>query len=291
MLLLLIGCLGEVEGPAPGDLAPAAAPVAAAPASGAPEAKPTPWTALPPHERFPTAAAALARVLASNPRVLGVGEVHAKTDGPAGPTTLARFTNELFPVLAPHTTDLVLETWRLDGTCGPQEERVATKVAEDTKRPEATKSELVLLVEAAVKANVRPHDLAISCDEYATLLGPDGEIAYDALLRLLTVKLGAFAQQGFDTKDATVVLYGGAVHNDVAPGEGLAAYSYGAAAAARGAYVELDLYDPALVRESPALVEDAWAPLLQATGPDHVLLYQRRPDSFVLLLPEAGVPN
>lgn len=254
-----------------------------------PPSTPAVVVALPAHARFPTAADALRHVLTvANPKVLGVGEIHAKTDGPAGPTTLARFTAELFPVLAPNTTDLVLETWRLDGRCGAGEEAVATQVADDTKRPEATKSELVLLIEAAVAQNVRPHDLAIACAEYAALLDPEGNVAYDALLRLLTVKLGAFAETGAATPDATVVLYGGAVHNDVAPSETLAPYSYGAAAAARGRYVELDLYDPALLRATPALVEEAWAPLLGEAGPGHALLYTRRADSFVLILPEAG---
>lgn len=288
------------EAAAPAEAAPAAVPgvaAAGAPgvaAAGAPGvagagAPGVAAGALPAHERFPSAAAALPRVLASNPRILGVGEIHAKEGGPSGPTTLARFSTELLPALAAHTTDLVIETWRLDGRCGAQEEVVAEKVQADTKRPEATKSELALLVEAAVAANVRPHDLAITCDEYATLLGRDGEIAYDALLRLLAVKLGAFAEQASATPDAAMVLYGGAVHNDVAPSEALAPYSYGAAASARGSYVELDLYDPALVRASPALIEPAWAPLLDHTGPDRVLLYARGPNSFVMLLPEAAV--
>jgi hypothetical protein len=273
---------------APAAPAPSAPAAAGAPAASASAVAPAPPTApLPPHARFPAAAAALPTILASNPRILGVGELHARTDGPAGPTTLARFTNELFPVLAPHTTDLVIETWRLDGRCGPQEEQVAEQVQEDTKRPEATKSELVLLVEAAVAASVRPHDLAITCDEYARIQTDGGGVDYTTLLQILTVKLGEFAKAGFEAADATVVLYGGAVHNDVAPTPALAPFAYGAEAAARGSYVELDLYDPALLRAVPALVDAPLAALLGATGPDHVVLYARAPNSFVLLLPEA----
>jgi hypothetical protein len=263
--------------PASSTEAPAPAPVDVAP--------------LPAHRTFPNAGAAVAALLEDKPRIIGIGEVHASTDGPGGATTLARFTRDVFPVLAPHVTDLVIETWRLDGTCGAQAEAVVTQVETDTKRPEATKSEIVLLAEAAVALNVRPHDLAISCAEYDTLQGPaDAEgqraVAYGQLLRLLTGKLGDYAQRGLDTPDAAIVLYGGAVHNDVAPTEALADYSYGAAAAAKGgaSYMELDLYAPELIRGNTNLLEPAWAPLLDATGPDHVILYERGPGSFVLLL-------
>ena len=81
------------------------------------------------------------------------------------------------------------------------------------------------------------------------------------------------------------MLYGGAVHNDIVPREGLEAWSYGAAARAKGAYVELDLYQPELVGD--ALKEPAWAPLLDVTGPDRAILYRRSEGSFVMLLPTA----
>lgn len=254
------------------------------------EATASPDTApLPPHRTLPDVGAALDVVLAGNPRVLGVGELHATTDGPAVESTLARFTRDVFPRLAPHTTDLVIETWRLDGRCGAQEAEVAEKVETETQRPPETKSELVLLVEAAAAAGVRPHDLALSCDEYAKLQGPGGEVVYGELLRLLGGKLGEFATKGLETPDATVVLYGGAVHNDVYPREALAPYGYGAAARAKGraAYVELDLYAPELVQG--ALVEPAWAPLLASAGPDHVVLIERGEGSWVLLL-ETSAP-
>lgn len=259
------------------------------PADPAPAAS-TP--AVPAHQVFSTAEAAVTFLLASKPRIIGIGEVHATTDGPHAsdtPTTLARFTTRLLPVLAPSTTDLVIETWRIDGTCGAQAETVVAQVETDTKRPEATKSELMLLVEQAVALNVRPHDLVVTCDEYATLTDAAGEVQYGRLLALLTGKLADYAQVGLDPPDASIVLYGGAIHNDVFPSDGLADYSYGMAARAKGgaAYVELDLYDPALVRGNTTLVEPAWAPLLDLVGPDRAILYERGPGSWILLLETA----
>lgn len=243
---------------------------------------------LPSHGVFPSTEAALTAVLASKPRVLGVGEIHASTDRPGLRSTLSRFTERLMPVLAPTATDLVIETWRLDRACGAPAEAVVAQVEEDTKRPEATKDELTLLIEQAVALGVKPHDLIITCEEYATLMDEAGEVAYDKLLKLLTVKLSDYAQRGLTTDGVTLVLYGGAMHNDLSPSEGLRDYSYGPAAreTGGGAYVELDLYDAALLRGREGLIEPAWAPLLDATGPDRALLFERGPGSWVIFMEE-----
>jgi hypothetical protein len=244
-----------------------------------------PRPGLPAHRIFPTAADALAVVLADNPRILGVGELHNTAGGPAVEPAIARFRRDVFPTLAPYTTDLVLETWRLDGRCGEPEAEVAEQVETELERPAVVKDDLVLLVEDAVARGVRPHDLALSCEEYAGLLDEAGELAMDRLLGVLTRKLQEFALAAVGVPDATMVLYGGAVHNDVRPREELAAYAYGPAvsAAAGAAYTELDLYPPELV--AGVMAEPAWAPLLDLTGPDRVVLFERGPHSWVLLLP------
>lgn len=277
-MLLLAACAHAVPPAPPPVEAPAPAPAPVGPV-------PIVADGLPPHLVFATGKEALAEVLASNPRILGVGELHATEGGPAARSALAWFRTELFPTLAPHTTDLVLETWRVGETCGEVETVVADTVEADTHRPEVVKSDLVLLVEAAVAADVRPHDLAFRCAEYESLLAADATVQYATLLGLLTRKLGEYALAAADVPDATLVLYGGAVHNDVRPSAELAAYSYGADARkkAGAAYVELDLYPPELVKG--AMLEPAWAPLLAVTGPDRVILYERGPGSWVLLMP------
>ena len=267
----------------------ACAPEPPAPATPAPAVEEAP---LPAHQDFPDAASALRHLLEKNPQVLGVGEVHASTDRPGLPSTISRFTDELLPLLAPRTTDLVIETWRLESACGAPAEQVVTQVETETKRPEATKDEIVVLAEKAKALGVRPHDLPVSCAEYPTLLDEQGEVAYDRLLRLLTVKLGAFADAGLTTADARMVLYGGAMHNDLSPDPELADYSYGPAARERGAerYMELDLYQPELLVGRDTLIEPAWAPLLErGVGPDKAVLYERGPNSYVLFLPTVAV--
>lgn len=254
----------------------------------APPAPPAPAEPpLPPHTVFASAEEAVRAVLAKRPRVLGVGEVHATTDGPAVPSTISRFTERVLPLLAPETTDLVIETWRLDRACGEQAAAVVETVEIETKRPEQTKSEIVLLAEAALALGVRPHDLVLTCEEYGPLAAADGSVDYDRLLTLLTDKLGIFAQAGLDTPDARVVLYGGAMHNDLFPAEGLEGWSYGEEARAKGgdAYVELDLYQPELLHGKESLIDPAWAPLLErATGPDRAVLFERGPGSYIVFL-------
>jgi hypothetical protein len=240
---------------------------------------------------FPDAATALRHVLSDKPRVLGVGEIHSKVGAEDVPATLVRFREELLPVLAPHTTDLVIETWRVDGRCGEEAAEVTVQVEVELERPEVVESDIVRLAKQALALGVQPHDLVLACEEYGGLRDAEGEVAYDALLTLLTSKLRALAMEGLETEGASVVLYGGAVHNDLSPSEGLRDYSYGVdvGAAAKGAYVELDLYAPEQLAVSPALVEDAWSPLLDLPALDEgVVLFQRMPGSYVMLLRREG---
>lgn len=244
---------------------------------------------LPPHEVNASAADALAVVLAREPRVLGVGELHQQEGRRTPRTTLQVFTDELLPLLAPRTTDLVLETWVLDGTCGEVEEVVATEVPAETRRPPETEDDLVRAARRARELGVTPHHLTFTCDDYAAVLGDEGSVDLGRLMRRVTDGLRALALEGLATDDARVVLYGGGIHNDRQARPGFEEYVYGADVAAQGgaAYVELDLYHPDLVRSAATLPEEPWQRLLgRVTGPDRVVLHERAPGSFVLLLPE-----
>ncbi len=245
---------------------------------------------LPPHRIFATPDELLAVIGALGPRILGVGELHQVVEGPQGPAAIDWFTDALLPLLAPSATDLVIETWVFEGACGEVEEVVVEVLPEDTKRPPETEDAIVRLARLARELGVTPHALELSCDDYDSVMGADGEIVYERLLGVLTRELGVYARQGLETPDARVVLYGGAVHNDLHPREALAAYSYatGVAELEAEAYLELDLYPPAMAAVQAGFEEEPWFPLLAVTGPDHAVLYQRGERSWVLLLPSAG---
>ena len=268
LLALLAGCSGPPQAPAE------AAPRAAEPAPS------------PAHQRLAGAAELVQVIGARSPRILGVGELHQLVDGPQGPAAIDWFTDELLPLLAPSTTDLVIETWIFEGGCGAQEEVVVELLPEATRRPVETEDSIVRLARVARELGVTPHALELSCDDYDAVVGEDGEIVYDRLLTVMTRELGALAKLGLETPDATVILYGGAVHNDLHPRPALAAYSYATALAEQPgghAYLELDLYPPAMAAAQAGFAEEPWFPLLEGAGPEHLVLYERDPQSLLLL--------
>ena len=51
-------------------------------------------------------------------RVLAIGEAHAQGSGPKLPSSTRRFMDGLLPRLSPRATDLVIELWVANGSCG-----------------------------------------------------------------------------------------------------------------------------------------------------------------------------
>jgi hypothetical protein len=227
----------------------------------------------------------------ASPRILGVGELHATVDRPGELAAIDWFTDGLLPLLAPSATDLVIETWVFPGDCGAAEQVVAERLPEETRRPPETEDAIARLARRARELGVTPHALELSCDDYAAVVDAQGQVVYDRLLAVMTQKLRELALQGLATPDARVILYGGAVHNDLHPREALAAYSYVPAVAERdpAAYLELDLYPPAAAAAQAGFAEEPWFPLVAgATGPDRIVLFEREPRSMIALLPTGG---
>lgn len=242
---------------------------------------------LPVHTVYSDASGALEAVLASDPRVVAIGEVHTTTHGPEVASTLSRFTDELLPVLATSSTDLVFETWVVDGSCsGGADVETAAAVAVATSRPASTESDIARAARTARALGLSAHALSMSCEEAATLT-VEGEVQYGTLLRLLTDKLAGFADLGLGLEEGRVLLYGGAVHNDLFPDDDAARYSYAASRRGRG-LVELDVYTPELL-EARGSKGEPWWPLV-ATVADAPVLHPRASDSFVLLLPRQSGP-
>jgi hypothetical protein len=257
----------------------------AAPADAAPAADP----ALPRHWVEPTAAAALARMLEqTKPRVLGVGEIHLVAGGPKVRSALARFTDDMLAGLEGRATDLVVETWVAAGACGKAEKQVTADVKRTTERPPETETEIGRLLRRAGELHMRPHVMTMRCKQYEELRAESGEVDYDKLLRLIGGELHRNVRAVLDgKKQARVIVYGGSLHNDRQPNEGVAAYSYGAVLAAElgEGYVELDLYVPELVAGDPLLRAEPWYPLLEKfSAPDAVVLVERAPRSYILVL-------
>ncbi len=260
----------------------------------------SPWIpppdAPPVAESFPSAAAAVTTFLGDATGVVAFGELHqtAKTAGVR--STLARFTDEILPAIAPRAAHLIVETWVSSGSCGEPEKHVTAEVARTTERPAETENEIVRLLRRAKELGVAPHVLDVGCREYASLVGAGGGVDYDRLLTITGQHLGRAIQQALalprPPDRPLVIVYGGALHNDLHPDPAMAGYSFGPAidALTNGAYREIDLYLPELVRTLPALRGEPWYRVWRRVrGVPAAVMIRRGPRSAIVL-PAPALP-
>jgi hypothetical protein len=235
--------------------------------------------------------------------VVGFGEYHQRVGGAAVPSALKRFTEQMLPVLATQATDLVVETWVTDGSCGATEKKVVANVKKTTERPKATENEIVTLALRARAARVQPHALKVGCADYRRMLGGKS-VDYVKLLEFIGRQLhdtarGALTRPasqpaaerdrvgpdgGVAGRRRLVALYGGALHNDLYPATGLESWSYAKGLAKHGRYVEVDLYVPEYVTGDERLAKEPWYPLLRRAGPDRVVVVERDRGSYIFIL-------
>ena len=276
--------------PAPKERTARDAPPAVAVVDAAPEIDAVP---LPPHREFSTLAKAIVAILPPDARVVGFGELHIRTDRPGGVPALARFKDDILPELAPMLSDLVLETWIVDPKCGTKAKDATARVESAMKRPEATKSDLAATIDAARAAGVQVHAMKLGCAYYDQVAPKDKDVNVELLLDLVTRELGRIATSAIVHRDKEpahrplIAVYGGALHNDRFPLASVAQWSYAAAVdkASADHFVEIDLYAPELAAQDAVSAQTDWFPLVAAATPDRVLVFERGPRSFVVILP------
>lgn len=285
LLLVTLG-LTPIAG-IPGILAAPADRPAARPISPPPLEPPT-------LERFPTAADAFAKVLHTSARVIAVGEYHQTTATTAVRSSLARFTEEIVPVLARSASDLVVETWVSTGACGAHETKVSRQIETTTERPPETENEIVTLLERGKAAGMEPHILSLSCKDYHDVTDRRGNTDFAKMLRLTRDRLqdevlACLSRRARPERPARlVVVYGGALHNDLYPAPADRAYAFGPSlyAKAGGAYLEVDLFVPEYIHDDERLAAEPWFALFEQNADTHdALLIRRSERSFVILFP------
>jgi hypothetical protein len=159
------------------------------------------------------------------------------------------------------------------------------------KRPTSTKNEIALLADAARAAKVQPHAMTLACKDYETVAPAKGEADPVAMLTLTTKELSRIATSAIAFRDNKadprhwIVVYGGALHNDLYPADGVAEWSYatGIDAATKGRYVEVDLIVPELAEAAETAKQEPWFPLV--AGAKDVRVWKRDDRSFVVILP------
>lgn len=274
----------RAETPRPGAPSPALRDAAVAVVADAPPR-------LPPPGSFANLDAALAATIPPDARVVGFGELHSRVDRAQVRSSLSWFTAAL-PALGDKLSDLVVETWLVDPSCGTKATQATTKMETEVKRPEATKSEIALLAEAAKLAKVQPHAMKLSCADYQTLV-PKGEVDALAMLTLTTRELQRIALSAVVHRDKEpthrpwIALYGGALHNDRFPDAAVKEWSYAAAVdkLTHDRFVEIDLIVPELAAADAMSQKQPWFSLVENAS-EWVQVWKRGDRSFVIVLPK-----
>lgn len=284
--VLLTGC-GTDAAPLARAPGPTTLPAPAPPVAVTVDAAP----ALPP-DTYPDLGAALAAVITPEVRVIGIGELHSRVDRAQVTSTLARFTAAL-PRIGDRVSDLIVETWVVDPTCGRAAQQTTAKVEADVKRPAATKTDIQVLAEAARAHQIQPHAMTLTCADYKALAAKGGEPDLEVMLSLTTRELGRIAASAVVHRDKDpahrpwILVYGGALHNDRTPDPALAEWSYAALAdkVTAGRFLELDLIVPELAGADPTSQRQPWFAQVQAAD-DHVHVVRRNERSLVIILPK-----
>ncbi len=230
-----------------------------------------------PHRVLPNTGAAIRAILAEagDAQVYAIGEYHAtaplQTRAP-----LEHFTDDIVGRLSPWADDLVVEAW-FDASCA-NDDTVQAQIQAVTNRP-AEAADLTQLT-----AKMPLHGLPTTCIEHSSVLDAKGRVDFFRLLVMVTDKLRESTER-LIAKGHSVIVYGGALHNDLYPRFALDELSYAHAIAKKTSVLEIDLVVPEVVEPLKVLWQEPWYPLLSRSAPDRVILWERGPRSYVVILP------
>jgi hypothetical protein len=234
---------------------------------------------------------------AGDPLVLGLGEAHA----PKGATVASaarRFTGELLPALAGRASDLLLELMMPPGGCVDAVAEVRREQEPVTERhAEADADEYVVLGEHARALGIVPDMLRPTCADMDAIEHAGADVI-DLSLTTIARLSGAQAARLAD-RDALsdadrgkiVLLYGGALHNDLSPLPESARWSYAPALDAHvgGRFAAIDLVVPEFIGLDATWARLPWWPYYDKGRLGRkATLFRTGPQSFVLVFPAAA---
>jgi hypothetical protein len=210
------------------------------------------------HREYASTADAIAKIVDENrgTTVFAIGEYHQHG---ATSTPLQHFNTEVLPVLAPRAKSLLVEAW----------DPLPVDVEEMMMR--------------ALELHVPALTLPMTPIEYDAVVDASGHLDFLLLLELVTGKLAerttALLARG------PVIVYGGALHNDLYPRWPLDALSYAKTLAKTTRVLEIDLVVPEVVAPMAMIRSEPWFPLLGRASPQRALVWKRGPASYVVILP------
>jgi hypothetical protein len=301
--IAVVGCASQnrnAAAPAPPPPPVSAAPAPTAPVATAPDPEP-PKAAGPGAcgalgcRLFDTPEAAFAAVLEAQPRVLAVGESHAQKGSEGIASSTVRFKEQFLPALKGRATDLILELMLPNPKC-QKEAKAVKKRQEPVTEPQAdtNQDEFTTLARSALILKIAPHVLRPSCAELDEVLkAGGGDIA--VMLKMIA-KLSVSTAKPFIDRNASladdkfVLLYGGALHNDLEPRGGREEFSFGPElkTMTAGRYVELDLIVPEFIKDNETWRSLPWyAHFDPRKAPEKTTLFNPSPGSYVLIFPRS----
>jgi hypothetical protein len=235
---------------------------------------------------------AMRHVLATRPKILGVGEAHAQRGSEGISSSTKRFTENFLPMLAPTTSDLVVELWGPDPKCMKDVKRVETAQKPITApQAETNQNEYVTLGTRAKALGVTPWLLQPSCEDFAKLADAGDDVG--AMLAMVRALTEARIAKLWGRSEKTLVAYGGALHNDLRPTDATRAYAFGPEfdRLSEQHYVELDLIVPEYVKATDTWQRLPWFAAFQKLPHDRTILFEIGERAYVLVFPAIKVES
>ncbi len=203
---------------------------------------------------YDSAAAAFLEATSGHPLVLAIGEAHAPR-GATVPSAAKRFADELLPLLAGRASDLLVELMMPPGGCGEAAAEVKGKQqAVTSHQAESDQNEYVAMGERARGLRIVPDMLRPTCADLEAIRVADDpiETSLETIARLCETqgeRLIARDERSEEDRGRMVILYGGAIHNDLTPPPGFERWSYATRLdpRVRGRLVAIDLIVPEFV--------------------------------------------
>jgi hypothetical protein len=249
--------------------------------------------------QYDSPADAFREAIAGEPLVLGVGEVHA----PRGATVRSaavRFASDLLPLLAGRASDLLVELMMPPGGCVDAAVEVrAQQGAVRARQAETDQGEYLRLGDRARSLQIVPDMLRPTCEDLETMRGDPAtmiDVSLETIARLtVTQAKRLIARDARSDADSgkMVVVYGGALHNDLAPSGERARWSYAPDldAYTNGRFIALDLVVPEFIGD-----DETWRALPWRAAYDaqrlggKTTLFRIAERSFVMVFPRSPGP-
>jgi hypothetical protein len=221
------------------------------------------------------------------------------------PSAARRFTEALLPLIAPRASDLLVELMLPPAGCvdaAAEMRRAQEPVV--SRQASSNQSEYVTMGERARALGTVPDALRPTCADIAAI-GAAGDDAVSLELEIIARLAASQAKKLVDRaagsdrdRGKMVVIYGGALHNDLtlspdAQAEA-ARWTYAPAldAAVGGRFVAIDLIVPEFIGDDGAWRRLAWRPYYDPRRlGSKTVLFRLGEKTFVLIFPRAVSPS